>query len=68
MTKSDLMKLVGKKVLILFKDGGSIYGTLCYVDEFCEKTGYRKPKYFYIASTAFNVSHVKKVIESEVSE
>lgn len=68
MTNAELMKFVGKKVFVLFKDGKGIYGTLCHVDEFCAKHGYRKPKYFYIASTSFKVCHVKKVIESGESE
>ena len=47
MTKADLMKLVGKKIFVYFKDGGSIYGTLGYVDEFSAKYDYRKPNFFY---------------------
>lgn len=66
MTKEDLMKLVGKKVFVYFKDGESgIYGTLGYADEFSAKHGYRKPNYFYINHTSFKVSHVRKVEESE---
>lgn len=66
MTKADLMKLVGKKVRIYFKNKEkSIYGTLGYVDEFSEKYDFRKPNYFYIGNTSFKVSHIRKLIESE---
>lgn len=69
MTKTDLMKLVGKKVTIYFKHKESmIYGTLGYVDEFSEKYDYRKPDYFYIGNTSFKVSHIRKLIESEVEK
>ena len=66
MTKADLMKLVGKKVLVYFKGGEKgIYGTLGYVDEFSAKHDYRKPDDFYIGNTSFKVSHVRKLAESE---
>lgn len=65
MTKADLMKLVGKRVFVYFKDGERVYGTLGYVDEFSEKYDYRKPNYFYINNISFKVSHVRKVAESE---
>lgn len=69
MTKADLMKLVGKKVFVFFKDGErGIYGTLGYADEFSAKHDYRKPGCFYINHTSFKVSHVRKVEESEVTE
>lgn len=62
MTKAELMKFVGKKVTVYFKDRESmIYGTLGYVDEFSEKYDYRKPDYFYIGHTSFKVSHVRKI-------
>lgn len=62
MTKADLMKLVGKKVFVYFKDGErGIYGTLGYVDEFSAKYDYRKPNCFYIGNTSFKVSHVRNV-------
>lgn len=66
MTKANLMKLVGKKVHIYFKDGEKgIYGTLGYADEFSAKHDYLKPNYFYIGNTCFKVSHIRKVAESE---
>ena len=68
MTKTELMKLVGKRVFVYFKDGEKIYGTLGYADEFSEKHDYHTPKCFYIGNTAFKVSYVKKLVESEVSE
>ena len=61
MTREDLMKLVGKKVFVYFKDGTNTYGTLGYVDEFSAKYDYRKPNYFYINHTSFKVSHIQKV-------
>lgn len=66
MTKAELMKLVGRKVHIYFKDGErAIYGTLGYVDEFSAKHDYRKPDYFYIGNTSFKASYVRKLAESE---
>lgn len=62
------MKLVGKNVRILFRDGEWIWGKLGYADEFSAKHGFRKPNYFYIGHTSFKVSHVKKVAESEDKE
>lgn len=69
MTKADLMKLVGKWVLVCFKDGdrGSC-GTLGYADEFSEKYDYRKPNYFYINNTSFKASQVKKLVVRENEE
>jgi len=60
MTREDLMKLVGKKVLIYFKDGTNTYGTLGYADEFSAKHDYRKPNDFYINNISFRVSHIRK--------
>lgn len=66
MTKAELMKLVGKKVWICFKDSErGVYGILKYADEFSEKHDWRKPNYFYIGSTSFKVSHVKKIEEQK---
>lgn len=66
MTKAELMNLVGKKVMVYFKDGErGIYGTLNYADEFSAKHDYRKPGYFYIGYTSFKVSHIRKLVESE---
>ena len=65
MTKAELMKLVGKRVFVYFKDGEKIYGTLGYADEFSAKHDFRKPNYFYIGNRSFKVSHVKKLAESE---
>lgn len=65
MTKAGLMKLVGKKVYVCFKDGTSIYGTLGYADEFSAKHDYRKLNYFYIGNVSFRVSHIRKLVESE---
>ncbi len=64
MTKAELMKLVGKKVIVYFKDGDIYGGVLNYVDEFSAKYDYRRPNYFYIGNILFKVSHVRKA-ESE---
>lgn len=62
MTRTELMNLVGKKVKVYFKDvEKGIYGTLGYVDEFSEKYEFRKPGYFFIGSTVFKLSHIRKV-------
>jgi len=69
MTKTELMRYVGKKVHVYFKGRESgIYGTLGYVDEFSAKYDYRKPNCFYIGNTSFKASHVRKLTESEVTE
>jgi hypothetical protein len=66
MTKAELMRLVGKRVFVQFKDAEKgIYGTLGYVDEFSPKYDFRKPDYFYIGNTSFKVSHIRKLAESE---
>jgi len=65
MKHAELMKLVGKNVQILFRDGTWTWGKLGYVDEFSAKHDYRKPNYFYIGDTSFRVSHVKKLVERE---
>lgn len=66
MKRSELMKLVGKNVRVLFYDGEWVWGKLGYADEFSAKHDYRRPKYFYIGNVSFLVSHVKKlVVESE---
>lgn len=65
MKKAELMKYVGTNVLVFLIDGErGIYGTLGYADEFSAKHGYRLPNYFYIGSTSFKVSHVKKLKKS----
>lgn len=62
MTRAELLKLVGKKITVYFKDGERfIYGTLGYVDEFSEKYDFRKPGYFFIGNTSFKVSCIRKV-------
>lgn len=65
MKKEQLLNLVGKKVIVYFKDKDEgIHGTLGYADEFSAKHDYRKPDYFYIGNTSFKVSHVRKAVES----
>ena len=65
MKNAELMKLVGKNVRILFRDGEWVWGKLGYADEFSVKHNFHKANYFYIGDTSFKVSHVKKVAESE---
>lgn len=60
MTKAGLMKLVGKKVKIIFTGGEVEEGVLNYADEYSAKHDYRKPAYFYINNLSFKVSHVRK--------
>ena len=62
MTRAELLKLVGMKVKVYFKDREkSICGTLGYVKEFSEKYGFRQPGYFFIGNTSFRVTHIRKV-------
>lgn len=69
MKKAELMSYVGKKVHIYFKgEEKGIYGTLGYAREFSPKYNYIKPGSFYICTTSFRVSHVRKLTESEVQE
>ncbi|MCR5255057.1 MAG: hypothetical protein K6D96_03925 [Acetatifactor sp.] len=68
MKHAELLKLVGKDVRVLFRDGTWIWGKLGYVYNFSAKYDYRKPNYFYVGDTSFKVSHVKKVTESEGEE
>ena len=65
MKHAELMKLVGKNVRILFRDGNWAWGKLGYADEFSAKHYFRKTNYFYIGNTSFKVSHVKKLVVSE---
>ena len=57
------MDLVGKNVVVCFKDGKKMYGKLGFADEFSEKHDYRKPNYFYVEHKSFKVSHIKKAAE-----
>lgn len=69
MRKKELMCYVGKKVYVFFKDGSrGVCGTLGYADDFSAKHCYRKPNYFYVGSTSFKASHIRKLEESEVQE
>lgn len=66
MKHSELMKLVGKNVRVLFYDGQWVWGKLGYADEFSAKHDFRKARYFYVGDMSFKVSYVKKlVVESE---
>ena len=59
MTRTELMKLVGKNVRILFNDGEWALGNLEYSDKF---------SVFHIGNISFHISSVEKVVESEVEE
>ena len=61
MKKSELMKLVGKKVSIQLYDHDFETGILKYVDEFSRKCGYRNVDSFYINKIEFKASHIKKL-------
>lgn len=63
MTKAEMMRLVGKEVVVVFKDKSVVRGVLNYADEFSAKHDYRKPNYFYIGDTSFRVSHISKLKE-----
>ena len=61
MRKDELMKLVGKKVEIVFFDDEVKTGILGYTPEFSEKYGWRKANMFTLDNLDFRVSHTKKV-------
>ena len=65
MKHAELMKLVGKNVRVLFRDGDWVWGTLGYADEFSAKHYFRKVNYFYVGNISFKVSHVKKLVVCE---
>ena len=61
MTKSVLMKYVGKTVIVTLFDSTCLLGKLGYVNSFSDKFNYRKPNYFFINHTCFKVSHVSSI-------
>lgn len=64
MKKDDLMKLVGKRVKVTFREscgGGESTGILGFNKEFSEKYDYRHSNHFTINQYDFKVSHVEKV-------
>lgn len=58
MKKSELMDMLGRKVKVILFDGSTLEGILEYDESFDEH--FRKPGYFYIGSTGFKVSHIRK--------
>lgn len=71
MTDTELMKLVDKKVIVVFKNkylGVKYeYGTLKYDDGFGLRYEYdfnhSKPKFFYIDDIMFKATDVKEIVE-----
>lgn len=61
MKKSELESLIGRKVKVIFFDGGECEGILEYTPEFSAKYYYRKPNYFYVENMGFKVSHIKSL-------
>jgi len=60
MTIAELKQLVGKNVIITFKDDKVQKGVLGFTEDFSEKYMWRKPNYFTINDYDFKVSHIKK--------
>lgn len=69
MTKQELTTLVGKEVIVTYKDGEVERGILQYADDFSSKHNWKKPGYFYIrnSNTSFKVSHIKRCKEADTS-
>lgn len=63
MTRNELNKLLGKYVIVIFKDGEEKKGVLGFTREFSEEYHYRKPNYYTIGDIDFKVSHIKKAIK-----
>lgn len=62
MKHTELLKLVGKYVRVLFYDGYWTQGYLGYADDFSAKHDFRKRNYFYIGDISFKVSHIKALV------
>ena len=65
MKREELDKLIGKGVIILFKDATVAAGTLGFTPEFSTKYHYRKAGYYTCGDYDFKVSHVAKVWSAE---
>lgn len=65
MKREELDKLIGKEVMILFKDATVALGQLGYTPEFSAKYHYRKAGYYTCGDYDFRVSHVAKVWMAE---
>lgn len=61
MKREELDKLIGKVVIILFKDATVAVGPLGYTPEFSAKYHYRKVGYYTCGDYDFKASHVAKV-------
>ena len=65
MKREELDKLIGKEVMILFKDTTVAAGPLGYTPEFSAKYHYRKVGYYTCGDYDFKASHVAKVWSAE---
>ena len=61
MKREELDKLIGKVVIILFKDATVAVGTLGYTPDFSAKYHYRKVGYYTCGDYDFKARHVSKV-------
>lgn len=64
MTELELVKYIGKKVFVYFKDGEhGIYGELHYINLF-DRFGHLT-RHFYIGDSIFQASSIRKLEENE---
>lgn len=61
MKREELDKLIGKVVIIVFKDATVAVGPLGYMPEFSAKYHYRKVGCYTCGDYDFKASHVSKV-------
>lgn len=61
MKKEELNALIGKAVIIVFKDATVAVGPLGYTQEFSTKYHYRKVGCYTCGDYDFKASHVAKV-------
>lgn len=61
MKREELDKLIGKEVMILFKDTTVAVGPLGYTPEFSAKYHYRKTGYYTCGDYDFKASHVARI-------
>lgn len=61
MILTDVLEYVGKRVQVIFDDGAISEGMLEYIDSYCELSGWRKPKHFYIGNKSFRAWHIKEI-------
>lgn len=61
MNKKELIKYVGQKVIIRFRDDRVASGKLDYIFEWSSKYDYRTPGRFLINDTSFGIIEVSRV-------